>query len=132
MSDLETHRNTIDIVAQMVEDAKTDYVKLVADDEKELTVLAEPVRSEGPDKFNAGQTRVEYSFKVLDGQSPMNQKWIVSSKNVLQQMAAIAKKEGLKGFKGTKFRVSTMGDGKDRKYFVKFIGRSGTSSGDVA
>jgi hypothetical protein len=54
MNNIEIHRNTIDIVAQMVEDAKTDYVKFVADDEKELTVLAEPVRSEGPDKFNVG------------------------------------------------------------------------------
>ena len=108
-------------IEEMKVDSLGTFVTFGDEDERVLKILSEPVKGISRFPTPSGEDRPEYTFDVIADDGPKQLKWSVSAKQVMQQLLAIMKKDGLKTLTGETLRVTTSGQGKDRRYIVRRV-----------
>lgn len=111
-------------VSEMEIDSQGDFVTFGDEDERLLKILSEPVKGISRFPNPDGSEKTEYTFEVLVDDNPKILKWSVSAKQVMQQIVAIMKKNGLSEISGETLRVTTSGSGRDRRYIVRRVAPS--------
>ena len=105
-----------------------DNVRFEDGDEKVLKVVSNPVA--GPLEFlqpdGTKKTSNGLKIEVLEDDNPKIKFWSITSKNLMQQIAAICINQKIGAeVAGSVFRVTAAGQGMQRKYFVKLLARPG-------
>ena len=120
---MSTTEGQMSIIDRMYEMSQSNFLTFGEDDEQMFKVLSEPTEGISKFPYPDGSPKPEIRFRVTVEGSTKVQEWPVSSKQVIAQFVAIARKEGLKGFTGCTFKVLSMGSDKSRKYFVKLVSK---------
>lgn len=114
------------------EHSSGDYISFQNGVPKILKIVTNPIAGEITFKKRDGSTETNFGLKmdVLDGDNPEIKEWSVTSKQIRDQLKAIARRYGFPNgdIAGAIFKVAANGEGLQRKYWVELLQKPGQAA----
>jgi hypothetical protein len=102
-----------------------NWLKMEPNDDKTIIIQTDPI--EGINEYQ-GQKRAEFTLSVKDSKTGEEFKWAIRQKEVMQQILAIMKSNGMSSLVGSTFDISTRGpDSKTKHWFLR-LANNGTKT----